>query len=221
MDLKLKICGMKDPQNAEKVAALQPDYMGLIFYDKSPRYVTQEILLVDKKIRKTGVFVDAAEAYILEKVEEYDLAAVQLHGNESPEFCRSLKNDIFEAGLEVQLIKVFSVGEDFDFELLKAYENEVDFFLFDTKGKNRGGNGSSFNWEIMKKYDSATPFFLSGGIGPEDLPQIKVLYSFFRKKGKDNPFYGLDVNSRFEISPGLKNEEQLKTFRDQLLKENT
>ena len=221
MDLKLKICGMKDPKNAKKVAALQPDYMGFIFYEKSPRSVTQEFLLQDKNIRKTGVFVDASEAFILEKVKKHELAAVQLHGNESPEFCRSLKNDIFEAGLEVQLIKVFSVGEDFDFEQLKAFENEVDFFLFDTKGKNKGGNGISFNWDILKNYDSATPFFLSGGIGPEDLPQIKDLYGFFSKQGKENLFYGLDVNSRFEISPGLKNEEQLKIFRDELLKENT
>ena len=219
MDLKLKICGMKDPENVKKIAALAPDYMGLIFYEKSPRFVEQQILLEDENIKKTGVFVDASEAYILEKVKDFDLSAVQLHGKESPGFCRGLKNVLLEAGLEIELIKVFSVGENFNFEQLKAYESIVNFFLFDTKGKDRGGNGISFDWEIMKNYNSATPFFLSGGIGPEDLPQIKDLYSFFRKNGKANLFYALDVNSRFEVSPGLKNEEQLRTFRSQLLEE--
>ncbi|MGB7841892.1 MAG: phosphoribosylanthranilate isomerase [Salinimicrobium sp.] len=219
MDLKLKICGMKNPENIKKIAALAPDYLGFIFYEKSPRYVKDEILLQEEKIKKVGVFVDASEAYILKKLEKYGLSAVQLHGNESPEFCRGLKKAILERNLKAELIKVFSVGEDFDFELLKVYEKEVDFFLFDTKGRNRGGNGISFNWEILKKYNSATPFFLSGGIGPESLQQIKDLYTFFRENGKENLFYALDVNSRFEVSPGLKNVEQLSTFKRQLLEQ--
>lgn len=210
---------MKDPENANRIAALAPNYLGFIFYEKSPRFVDRSIPLQNKNIRKTGVFVDASAAFIFEMVKEHELSAVQLHGKETVHFCKSLKNVFLEGGQEVDLIKVFSVGEAFDFEALKPYENEVDFFLFDTKGKNRGGNGIRFNWEIMKKYDSATPFFLSGGIGPEDLPQIKELYRFFEEQGRAKLFYAIDVNSKFEVSPGLKNEEQLSSFKRALLKE--
>src|SRR6056297_278972 len=106
MDLKLKICGMKDPENIKKIVALAPDYLGFIFYEKSPRYMEQEILLQDENIRKTGVFVDASEDFILEKLKNFSLSAVQLHGRENPQFCKGLKNVILEKGLDVQLIKV-------------------------------------------------------------------------------------------------------------------
>lgn len=216
MDLKLKICGMRDPENIEEIALLQPDYLGLIFYDCSPRHVQEELEELDAEIKKTGVFVNASEEYVLEKVQKYDLSAVQLHGEESPEFCRSLRNAISGTGKKVELIKVFGVKKEFNFGVLNAYEGIVDLFLFDTKGRNRGGNGITFNWELLKGYSSTTPFILSGGIGPEEVSEIKKLYRHFEKNDMVDLFYGIDVNSKFETAPGLKNAEKLKTFRKTL-----
>lgn len=210
---------MRDPDNIDQVALLQPDYMGLIFFEGSPRFVKNEIRELDLEIKKTGVFVNASEDLILEKTRKYDLSAVQLHGEESPEFCRQLKNTFSEADKNPELIKVFSVKEEFNFEQLKAYEGIVDLFLFDTKGKSKGGNGITFNWEVLKDYPSPTPFFLSGGIGPEEIPAIKSLYEHFQKKNRQHVFFGVDVNSRFETAPGLKNVEKLKTFRKELFTE--
>lgn len=210
---------MRDPDNIDKVALLQPDYLGLIFFEGSPRFVKNEIRELDLEIKKTGVFVNASEDLILEKTRKYDLSAVQLHGEESPEFCRQLKNTFSEADKNPELIKVFSVKEEFNFEQLKAYEGIVDLFLFDTKGKSKGGNGITFNWEVLKDYPSPTPFFLSGGIGPEEIPAIKNLYEHFQKKNRRHVFFGVDVNSRFETAPGLKNVEKLKTFRKELFTE--
>lgn len=220
MDLKLKICGMRDPDNIDQVALLQPDYLGLIFFEGSPRFVKDEIRELEGTVKKTGVFVNASEDLIVEKVRKYDLSAVQLHGEESPEFCRQLKNTFSEAGKNPELIKVFGVKETFNFDLLEAYEGIVELFLFDTKGKSKGGNGITFNWEVLKDYPSSTPFFLSGGIGPEEIPAIKSLYQHFQKKNKQELFFGVDVNSRFETAPGLKNAEKLKTFRKELFAED-
>ena len=198
--LKLKICGMKFPENIEQVAALQPDYMGFIFFEKSPRNFDAEAPRLPEKIKKTGVFVDASLDYILEKVEKHQLQAIQLHGNETPEFCAALKAE------NLEIIKVFSVKDSFDFSILQKYENKVDFFLFDTKGKAKGGNGITFDWEILKKYPSETPFFISGGIGLEEIARFKD-FEF------PKTFYGIDVNSRFETKPGFKNLEDLKELR--------
>ncbi|MGA9590600.1 MAG: phosphoribosylanthranilate isomerase [Salegentibacter sp.] len=212
-NLKLKICGMKHPENIAEVAALQPDYLGFIFYEKTPRFFDAEIPDFQKEVKKTGVFVDADVDFILKKVKKHKLQAVQLHGSESPEFCAELK--ILFAGMEkMEVIKVFSVKEDFDFSRLLNYEGVVDFFLFDTKGKNKGGNGLTFNWEILKEYSSPTPFFLSGGIGLEELPELEQLQQYFQQEGKGNLFYGVDVNSRFETEPGLKDIEKLKNFKN-------
>lgn len=213
-ELKLKVCGMKHPVNIREVAELVPDYMGFIFYEKTPRFFDAEIPEIPEGIKKTGVFVNADIAFILEKLEKHQLQAVQLHGAESAEFCKRLKEQTLEN--EIELIKVFSVKDDFDFDKLKEYEGLVDFFLFDTKGKNKGGNGVSFNWEILKEYPSITPFFLSGGIGLEEAEEIKELSDFFRKKGKEKLFYAVDVNSRFEDEPGLKDVEELKEFKNKI-----
>lgn len=215
-NLKIKVCGMKDPENMSALALLDPDYMGLIFYEKSPRFFDAELKQKDLKMKKTGVFVDASEEFILEKAKKYELDALQLHGNESPEFCENLKKKFSEEN-RPELIKVFGVKEEFDFDVLKPYEKIVDFFLFDTKGKNKGGNGISFNWKILKKYPSEKPFFLSGGIGVEEISAIKELQQFFRKENKEDLFYAVDVNSRFETAPGQKDTEKIKIFRDSLL----
>ena len=217
MELKLKICGMRDPDNIAEIALLQPDYLGLIFYEKSPRFVAGKIQELVPEIKKTGVFVDASAEFVLTKVKTYGLSAVQLHGNESSEYCTTLKEKFSEEDLSVEIIKVFGIKDEFDFSLLEPYEDIVDFHLFDTKGKNKGGNGITFNWKLLENYTSSTPFFLSGGIGEEEVSEIKKLYSQFESAGKENLFYGIDVNSRFEDAPGFKNVKKLRLFRERLI----
>lgn len=219
MELKLKVCGMREPVNIEEVAGLQPDYLGLIFYERSPRFVKNEIQKLPDNIKKTGVFVNAEIENILEKTLKYDLQAIQLHGEESVEFFRDLKKRLSEADRDPELIKVFSIKETFDFKVLEPYKSSADLFLFDTKGTNRGGNGITFNWEVLKSYQASTPFFLSGGIGPEEVREIKALYAHFQKEKKQQLFYGLDVNSKFESAPGLKNTDKLRTFKKELFSE--
>lgn len=205
--MKIKVCGMKIPDNILEVAVLQPDYLGFIFYEKSPRFFEGGIPEINEKVKKTGVFVDASKEFILEKTFKHNLQAVQLHGRETPAFCAALKAE------GVEIIKVFSVKEEFDFNELKAYEGKTDLFLFDTKGKAKGGNGISFNWKTLKNYPSETPFFLSGGIGPEDLRKLKEFQAYFEEKGKSALFYGIDLNSKFETIPGCKDFERLKKFK--------
>jgi phosphoribosylanthranilate isomerase len=207
--MKIKICGMKFPDNIVEVAQLKPDYMGFIFYERSPRNFTGEIPEISGDIKKTGVFVNVSIDYISNKVEEYNFKAVQLHGGESAEFCRELKRVLPK---DVELIKVFSVLESIDFEILKNYEGIVDYFLFDTKGKNKGGNGITFNWEILKNYPSSTPFFLSGGIGLEEFQEIEEFKQHMEDLGKGELLYAVDVNSKFETEPGQKNKEDLEKF---------
>ena len=199
--MKLKICGMKYNDNIKEVAALQPDYLGFIFYEKSSRFFNGKLPELPKSIQKVGVFVNASMNEILKKIKEYDLQVVQLHGNETPEVCEVLKI------INVKVIKAFSVNDTFDFEILAPYESVCDYFLFDTKGKNPGGNGTTFNWEILKNYPSQKPFFLSGGIGLEEITKIKQL---------NLPIHGIDVNSKFEIEPGLKNTQLLKKLKHEL-----
>jgi phosphoribosylanthranilate isomerase len=210
--LKLKICGMKFTSNILDVAALKPDYLGFIFYEDTPRNFTGDIPKINPSIKKTGVFVDANLEFIVEKIKEYNLSAVQLHGKESPEFCKELKLK-FE---ELELIKVFSIKDEFDFNKLTQYEGKVDYFLFDTKGKNKGGNGYTFNWELLKDYPSTTPFILSGGIGLTEVDKIIEFQDYLRSIDKAHLLYSLDVNSKFESAPGLKKIEALQSFRENL-----
>lgn len=196
--MKLKICGMKYPENMLEVGALLPDYMGFIFWEKSARYFDGILPELPKSVKKVGVFVNATLEEILSKIEKYDLQAIQLHGEESSEFCEILKKNIPNL---IDVIKVFPILNTFDFAILNSYENVCDFFLFDTKGKLPGGNGMTFDWEILKKYPSTKPFFLSGGIGLEEMDAVNEIL-------KTNlPVYAIDVNSKFEIEPGLKNTQ--------------
>ncbi len=201
---------MKDPENISEVAKLQPDYMGFIFYEKTPRNFDAELPEILSGIKKTGVFVNEEIDVILEKIKKHDLNAIQLHGDETAAFCGELKTLLIETPVEI--IKVFSVKDDFDFERLKEYETVVDYFLFDTKGKNKGGNGIIFNWEILKEYPSKKPFFLSGGIGPDEVAAIKKLQAYFQQNGEENLLYAIDVNSKFEEQPGFKNVDKLEEF---------
>ncbi|WP_310556544.1 phosphoribosylanthranilate isomerase [Flavobacterium sp.] len=199
--MKIKICGMKYPENILEVSQLLPDYLGFIFYEKSSRYFDGEIPEIPNSIKKVGVFVNATLKEIISKIKKYNLDIIQLHGNETPEYCENLKND------NLEIIKVFSVDDDFNFEELSKYENVCDYFLFDTKGKLHGGNGVTFNWQILEKYKSKKPLILSGGIGIEEIEKIKKL---------NLPIYAIDINSKFEIEPGLKNTQLLQQFITQL-----
>lgn len=209
--MKLKVCGMKYLENIQQVAELNPDYLGFIFYDKSKRNFEGVIPQLPKTIKKTGVFVNATIDEILEKINAYNLQAIQLHGDETVEYISEL---IANCGVEkqVEIIKVFGIKDQFNFEILKPYESLVDYFLFDTKGKERGGNGITFNWEVLQKYNSTKPFFLSGGIGLEQVAELKEIQ-------KSNlPIYALDVNSKFEIEAGLKSINKLKEFKAEVIK---
>lgn len=216
---KLKVCGMKYPDNILAVTALQPDYLGFIFYDKSPRYFEGEIPELPEGIKKTGVFVRASVEEITAKIRKHNLQAVQLHGEESAEFCRELA--IALSGEEhlrkVEIIKVFSILDTFDFEQLKPFEDTADYFLFDTKGKLPGGNGYTFDWKVLGKYPSEKPFFLSGGIGLEEVDKVLAFLDSRSQNTGTNYCHAIDINSRFEIEPGLKNTEKLKEFKSKIL----
>ncbi|WP_343487861.1 phosphoribosylanthranilate isomerase [Allomuricauda sp. d1] len=202
--MKLKVCGMKF--NPVEVETLQPDYMGFIFWKKSPRYLDGVLPSISRKIKRVGVFVDASVEEILQKVTKYGLQLVQLHGQESPQVCNQLKN------LGIGVVKVFYVGDTFDFSLLEPYEDACDYYLFDTKGKLPGGNGYAFDWEVLENYPSTKPFFLSGGIGLENIDD--VLTFLYRPESKY--CHAIDVNSKFETKPGLKDIERLKEFKKRL-----
>jgi phosphoribosylanthranilate isomerase len=202
--MKFKICGMRDSKNIKSISILTPDYMGFIFWEVSSRYVDNDTPRLPKHIKKTGVFVDASIDYIENIIKEHQLQAVQLHGNETPEYCSLINR------FGVEIIKAFSVQDNFNFSKLKFYENYCDFYLFDTKGELPGGNGYSFDWTILKNYQSHKPFFLSGGIGLENIKEIHNLL-------KTNlPIYAIDVNSKFESEPGLKKIDVLTQFKKEL-----
>lgn len=202
--MKVKVCGMRDKANIRELVDLRPSFIGFIFYEKSPRYVgdaldDETIRAIPRGINKVGVFVNASPDYILSVVKQYDLQYVQLHGSELPDFCRSIRQK------GVNIIKAFLVDEHFNFAMLNNYKPHCDFFLFDTPGKNPGGNGTAFDWSILAKYDNEKPFFLSGGIGIDNIDEVLLL-------NKTLPIYGVDINSKFEISPGLKNIGQVRAF---------
>ena len=195
---------MRESSNILDVAALRPDYMGLIFYDRSPRYVGEDFELpVDfpSDVKKVGVFVNATTEMMIEKVKRYQLDYLQLHGDEPVEQVKDLRQ------LGVPVIKVFSVDEHFNFTLTEAYQPYVSFFLFDTKGKHYGGNATVFDWSILQKYSQAVPFFLSGGLSPENVNDIALL-----PEGMN--IHALDVNSGVELSPGLKDVGKVNSLKE-------
>jgi phosphoribosylanthranilate isomerase len=229
--MKIKVCGMKYIENIQHVAALQPDYLGFIFYEKSKRNFEGIIPELPKSIKKTGVFVNEYPEILISLVEEYRLDAIQLHGDESLKYVTELKRQLAErrdlfieenkhqrkkknkhfiADEKVEIIKAFGIKDAFNFDDLKPYLDVVDFFLFDTKGKERGGNGVKFDWAILEKYPFEKPFFLSGGIGLQDMDEVQKIIN------SDLLIYALDVNSKFESAPGKKNVKELKKFKEGL-----
>ena len=202
--MRLKVCGMRELENISALSELDPNYIGFIFWSESSRFVDKKTPPLDKKIIKTGVFVDATFDYILTKIKDHQLDAVQLHGQESCSYCKVIK----DYGLKV--IKSFSIKNTFDFNTLEDYENSCDYYLFDAKGKLPGGIGFSFDWKILNEYPSQKPFFLSGGIGVDNLNEIKRLVK------TKLPVHAIDVNSKFETAPGNKNIELLKKFKKEI-----
>lgn len=199
---------MKYVENIQQVADLQPDYLGFIFYDKSKRNFDGIIPELPKSIKKTGVFVNATIDEVASKVNKYNLKAVQLHGDESVQYIEELRSlDCARDDISIEIIKVFSIKDEFDFNMLQPYIEVVDYFLFDTKGKERGGNGITFDWKVLENYLFEKPFFLSGGIGLDQVKEIKQV-------AKTNlPIYALDVNSKFELKAGLKSVENINKFK--------
>ena len=202
----VKVCGMREPENIEKVAQLGVDMMGFIFYPKSPRFASQSVdrTAADKNVCRVGVFVNESAGLISDKIHLFDLNAVQLHGNESRELCKLLHK---QNGL-LKVIKAISVSTAGDILKYKEYVGAVDYFLFDTKCKTVGGSGQQFDWQVLENYDGDVPFILSGGIGPEDVERIR---NFHHPK-----CIGIDLNSKFEMEPGLKDVEKLKTFLENI-----
>lgn len=212
----IKVCGMKDAANVIDLAALNVDFIGFIFYPLSKRYVGEPgidlMSSIPGTIKKTGVFVDEEPDRLVDVVMQYNLDAVQLHGDESPEYCRLLRKMIHNFNTEkpVDLIKAFGIDSDFDFRSLSAYEEVVDYFLFDTSSAERGGSGKTFDWNLLKNYNGLTPFFLSGGLGTEHADKLKSI--------SHPQLLGFDLNSRFEESPGYKDigmlRHMIQTLRD-------
>lgn len=197
--VRLKVCGMRDKSNILAVARLKPDYMGFIFYRKSKRFVGAGFTLpVDfpSDVQKVGVFVNEPVVNILEWVKKLPLDLVQLHGDEPPADCRELKT------VGVKVIKVFSIGNEFDFGALDPYKKVVDYFMFDTKGPDYGGTGTRFDWKILEKYDQSIPFFLGGGLSSSNVERVSML------KGMN--LHAVDVNSGVEVEPGLKDVAMVK-----------
>lgn len=204
---------MRDAGNIRSIAALQPDYMGFIFYERSKRFTGKDFTIpeISPAIKKVGVFVNEKKEKILETVRKYNLYAVQLHGEESPEFCQEL-------GSSVRIIKAFGISKKFDFSILGKYEKSCSCFLFDTKTEDYGGSGNAFDWSLLNNYKGRIPFFLSGGIDLNHMKQIPNLKSQTRlPDGQVSNLYAIDVNSKFEISPGIKDIEKIKKLKDELL----
>lgn len=195
----IKVCGMRDPENIRQVAATGIDWMGFIFYAKSPRRVKS---IVHCQLKSVGVFVNATPEYMMEIANRYKLDYLQLHGNESPEVCHQLQKRGYA------LIKAFPVATEEDLIPTAEYEGRVDYFLFDTKCSGYGGSGKQFDWSTLAAYKGETPFLLSGGIQPDSIEAIR---NFHHPR-----LAGIDLNSGFEIAPGIKDVRKIKAFVRQL-----
>ena len=196
----IKVCGMREGTNIRAVESLGIDWMGLIFWPRSGRYVSERPDYLPRQAKRVGVFVDEDPETIKQIAEDYALDLIQLHGHESPEQIAHLSS----LRSHLAVIKAFSIATAEDLAQVSAYEGLVDYFLFDTKGPSVGGNGTQFDWQVLAHYHGQTPFLLSGGIGPEDAERIRAFHH--------PQCIGIDLNSRFEQAPGLKDVQKLKTF---------
>ena len=195
--LLIKVCGITEQQNMQSVLELPIDYVGHIFYQKSKRFLAQPIpQQIPQNIKKTGVFVNSTLQEIKTTIQNHQLNAIQLHGEESIDLVKSLKNE------NLEIIKVFGIDDQFDWQTISPFLDVVDYLLFDTKSKDFGGTGITFNWEKLQDYPFDKPYFLSGGISLDNIYEAACF--------QDKRCIGLDLNSKFEIEPGLKDIEKLK-----------
>ncbi len=207
--MNIKVCGITEMKQLRQLDGLEIDFAGLIFYRESPRYIGEkisrkELKQADFDLKKVGVFVNPELSDVLEAIDEYGLDVVQLHGEESPEICEDL-------GSEAEVIKAFRVRDDSDIDKMVApYDAVCDYYLFDTGGlkESLGGTGKSFDWNLLSKARIEKPFFLSGGISPDDGPKIKAF--------QHPDLFGVDINSRFETAPGIKDMKLVLQFRQSL-----
>lgn len=205
--MKIKVCGITRKEDLQQLVKFQVNYAGFIFYEKSPRFAGHKIdartVRETEGIKKVGVFVNAPLKQVQHIIADYGLDMVQLHGDETPEYCAAIRES-------VPVIKAFRVGENVDWSsLLSLYLTVTDYFMFDTEaGKAYGGTGKRFNWELLQTYPYTHPFYLSGGIGLEETPELLQLQM--------PALFAVDVNSRFEIQPGVKNMEKVRLFTAQI-----
>ena len=201
----IKVCGMREAENIREVEALGIDWMGFIFWPKSSRYVSERPAYLPTRCKRVGVFVNEEVEQVKRIADDYELNFIQLHGSESPDYVRRLR---MVCGNSITAIKAFNIATIEDLETTKAYEGIVDYFLFDTKGKCVGGNGEKFDWSVLDNYVDETPFLLSGGIGPDDAGRVKTFHH--------SKCIGIDLNSRFEVKPGVKDVTALARFLKEL-----
>jgi phosphoribosylanthranilate isomerase len=212
--MRLKVCGMTEPAQIDALEKMDVTFAGLIFYPKSPRYALRHMTTLQiksfKTINKVGVFVNASVDEIKHMVDECRLQLVQLHGDETPKFCEKIADYI-------SVVKAFRIAEDDNIEYkIRDYMDMCDMFLFDTKPLTPtaeviyGGTGKKFNWDHLKNVDVGKPYFLSGGIGPAD---VNVVQQFMQEPAA-KALFALDVNSKFETSPGVKDMAQVGSFYD-------
>lgn len=205
----VKVCGMRDPRNIHEVIDAGADWIGMIFWHKSPRCVTGAIPIEDSRVRRAGVFVDESAQNIIRKVSGYRLDIIQLHGSEQPSMVRALRNGIANSTYrDIKIIKAISVSSTEDILRCHDYEGITDAFLFDTKCKSVGGSGEQFDWSMLHYYTGSTPFILSGGIDPHDAQRVT---GFCHPK-----MIGIDINSRFETAPAMKDAEAIRHFIEQI-----
>lgn len=216
----VKVCGLRDGENIRQVAELGVDWIGMIFWEKSPRNVTmipshagilpdRAMDMGDFKAKRVGVFVDEMPQSIITRVVNFKLDLIQLHGKETPTLIRNLRRTLDpDIRPGIQVIKAINVSCREDIAAYKNYADCVDYFLFDTKCPTVGGSGNQFDWSVLEAYNGDIPFLLSGGIGPDDAERIKA---FHHPK-----CIGIDLNSRFEIEPALKDINKLKEFLEKV-----
>lgn len=196
----IKVCGMREADNIREIEQLGIDMMGFIFWPRSSRYVSEPPAYMPVYCKRVGVFVNESVETVKRTADAYALDIIQLHGQESPQYIRQLDG--------MTVIKAFNIATASDFALTAAYEGVAHGFVFDTKGQSIGGNGEKFDWQVLQAYQGHTPFLLSGGIGPDDAGQVNTFH---------HPrCIGIDLNSRFESAPALKDYTQLKAFINKL-----
>ncbi len=210
--MRIKVCGMTLPEQVNALDDMGVSLAGFIFYPKSPRYVgnmisPEKIKKIKGRIAKVGVFVNATYDELMKTVEDYRLDMVQLHGDETPRYCEKIADYI-------SVIKAFRLSENDNIEwTVKPYQDVCDMFMFDTMGAGYGGTGKKFNWDLLKGVSFTKPFFLSGGIEPGDEEKLKA----FANEPEAKSLFAIDINSKFEITAGVKNMDKVKNFIENLV----